>query len=111
MPAKTAAVAATATAVAVAAALPAGVVDRVGTITDLGAYWSLAGKGQSGRTGVGEANNPELVAVIPTQPLISMYRVMVPSTDPTALAGAMMPAYGNTAAAWMHSRNHAASQL
>ena len=103
VPAKTAAVAATATAVAVPEALPAGVVDRVGTITDLGAYWSLAGKGQSGRTGQGEANNPELVAVIPTQPLISMYRVMVPSTDPTALAGAMMPAYGNTAAAWMQS--------
>ena len=28
---------------------------------------------------------------------------MVPSTDPTALAGAMMSAYGNTAAAWMQS--------
>ena len=64
MPAKTAAVAATATAVAVAAALPAGVVDRVGTITDLGAYWSLAGKGQSGRTGQGEANCPALTLLL-----------------------------------------------
>ena len=102
VPAKTAAVAATATTAAVAAALPAGVVDRVGTITDLGAYWSLAGKGQSGRTGQGEAA-ADLAAVIPTQSLASMYRVMVPSTDPTALAGAMMSAYGNTAAAWMQS--------
>ena len=102
-PAKTAAVAATATTAAVPEALPAGVADRVGTITDLGAYWSLAGKGQSGRTGLGEENLPELAAVIPTQPIISMYRVMVPSTDPTATAGAMMPAYGNTAAAWMQS--------
>ena len=102
VPAKTAAVAATATAVAVAAALPAGVVDRVGTIDDKGGYWSLAGKGQSGRTGQDE-KALALTAIIPTQSLVSMYRVMVPSTDPTALAGAMMSAYGNTAAAWMQS--------
>ena len=69
VPAKTAAVAATATTAAVAAALPAGVVDRVGTITDLGAYWSLAGKGQSGRTGQGE-KAADLAAVIPTQNLM-----------------------------------------
>ena len=74
VPAKTAAVAATATAVAVPEALPAGVVDRVGTV-GAGGYWSLAGKGQSGRTGLGEANNPESnVALIPTQALISMQR-------------------------------------
>ena len=55
-PAKTAAVAATATALAkFLRQLPAGVTDRVGTITDAGAYWSIAGKGQSGRTGEGEA--------------------------------------------------------
>ena len=101
-PAKTAAVAATATTAAVPAALPSGVVDRVGTITDAGAYWSLAGKGQSGRSGVGE-EALQLAAVVPTQSIISMYRVMVPSTDPTAAAGAMMPAYGNTSAAWMQS--------
>ena len=34
--------------------LPAGVKDRVGTIDAKGAVWSLAGKGQSGRTGAGE---------------------------------------------------------
>ena len=102
VPAKTAAVAATATTKAVPAALPAGVVDRVGTIDDKGGYWSLAGKGQSGRTGFGE-DAADLTAIIPTQNLISMYRVMVPSTDLTALAGAMMPAYGNMAASWMSS--------
>ena len=101
-PAKTAAVAATATTAAVPAALPAGVTDRIGTITDAGAYWSIAGKGQSGRTGQGEFAT-DLVAVIPTQPVVSMYRVMVPSTAAGAAAGAMMPAYGNTSAAWMAS--------
>ncbi len=101
-PAKTAAVAATATTKAVPAALPAGVTDRIGTIDDKGGYWSIAGKGQSGRTGQGESAG-ELLAVVPTQPVVSMYRVMVPSTAAGAAAGAMMPAYGNTSAAWMAS--------
>ena len=101
-PAKTAAVAATATTKAVPAALPAGVTDRIGTIDDKGGYWSVAGKGQSGRTGQGESAG-ELLAVVPTQPVVSMYRVMVPSTAAGAAAGAMMPAYGNTSAAWMAS--------
>ena len=101
-PAKTAAVAATATTKAVPAALPAGVTDRIGTIDDKGGYWSIAGKGQSGRTGQGESAT-DLIAVIPTQPVVSMYRVMVPSTAADAAAGAMMPAYGNTSAAWMAS--------
>ena len=92
-PAKTAAVAATATALAVPAALPAGVTDRVGTITDAGAYWSIAGKGQSGRTGEGEGA-AELTAVVQTQAIISMYRV-ADATDK------LMD--GNTAAAWTQS--------
>ena len=108
-PAKTAAVAATATTAAVPAALPAGVVDRVGTITELGGYWSLAGKGQSGRTGYGEKKT-DLTAVVPTLELISMYRMMVPDTSAGAAAGAMMPAYGNTAAAWMQSTPPAVNQ-
>ena len=95
VPAKTAAVAATATTEAVPAALPAGVVDRVGTINDKGGYWSLAGKGQSGRTGFGEAAG-DLTAIIPTQNLISMYRVT------KADAAGNVP-LGNTAAAWMQS--------
>ena len=102
VPAKTAAVAATATTAAVSAALPTGVSDRIGTIDDAGAYWSIAGKGQSGRTGEGETAG-ELLAVVPTQAVASMYRAMVPSTAVGAAAGAMMPAYGNTAAAWMQS--------
>ena len=108
-PAKTAAVAATATTAAVPAALPAGVVDRVGTITELGGYWSLAGKGQSGRTGYGEKKT-DLTAIVPTLELISMYRMMVPDTSAGAAAGAMMPAYGNTAAAWMQSTPPAVNQ-
>ena len=92
--AKTAAVAATATALAVPAALPAGVADRVGTITDLGGYWSLTGKGQSGRTGV-EENLPELTAIVPTQALASMYRVVNATTSEEL--------DGNTAAAWIQS--------
>ena len=92
-PAKTAAVAATATTLAVPAALPAGVTDRVGTITDAGAYWSIVGKGQRGRTGQGEAA-AELTAIVQTQAIISMYRV----ADAT---GKLMD--GNTAAAWAQS--------
>ena len=92
-PAKTAAVAATATTLAVPAALPAGVTDRVGTITDAGAYWSIAGKGQSGRTGQGEGA-AALTAVVQTQAIISMYRV-ADATDK------LMD--GNTAAAWTQS--------
>ncbi len=95
VPAKTAAVAATATTAAVPVALPTGVSDRVGTITDTGAYWSIAGKGQSGRTGHGETAG-ELIAVVPTQAVISMYRVMMMD------ASGNMP-MGNTAAAWMQS--------
>ena len=92
-PAMTAAVAATATTAAVPAALPAGVTDRIGTIDALGAYWSIAGKGQSGRTGAGEGA-ADLTAIIPTQPIISMYRMM----DATGKV-----ADGTLAASWMQS--------
>ena len=47
--------------------------DRVGTVGKEG-FWSIAGKGQSGRTGVGEAPG-DVVAVTPTQTLISMQRM------------------------------------
>ena len=92
-PAMTAAVAATATTPAVPAALPAGVTDRIGTIDALGAYWSIAGKGQSGRTGAGE-EAAALTAVVQTQPIISMYRMM----DATGKV-----ADGTMAASWMQS--------
>ena len=84
------------------AALPAGVTDRIGTIDALGTYWSPAGIGQSGRTGQGEAAT-DLAAVIPTQAVASMYRVMVPSTAVAAAVGAMMVADGTKASSWMQS--------
>ena len=74
--------------------LPAGVKDRVGTIDAKGAVWSLAGKGQSGRTGAGE-KAADLTAIIPTQPLISMYRMM----DATG----NQAADGTMASSWMAS--------
>ena len=59
---------------AVAALDATKVADTVGTIGTSG-YWSITGKGQSGRTGVGEAPG-DVVAVTPTQALISMQRVI-----------------------------------
>ena len=73
--------------------LPTGVKDRVGTIDAKGGIWSIAGKGQSGRTGTGEAVI-ELAAVVPTQSLISMYRMM----DATGKADD-----GTMASSWMAS--------
>ena len=68
--------------------------DRVGTVGAHG-HWSVAGtgKGQSGRTGVGEAPS-DLAAVTPTQPLISMQRVI----DATGVA-----ADGTMASSWVQS--------
>ena len=74
--------------------LPAGVKDRVGTIDATGGVWSIAGKGQSGRTGTKEAVL-DLAAVAPTQPLISMYRMM----DATG----NQAADGTMASSWMAS--------
>ena len=74
-------------------ALPAGVMDRVGTIDEKGAYWSITGKGQSGRSGEGEAA-ADIVAVVPTQAIISMYRV----ADADG-----MPMNGQMASSWMAS--------
>ena len=59
---------------AVAALDATKVADTVGTVGASG-YWSIAGTGQSGRTGVGEAPG-DIVAVTPTRPLISMQRVI-----------------------------------
>ena len=64
--------------------LPTGVKDRVGTIDSTGIVWSLAGKGQNGRTGVGEEAG-QLVAVAPKRALKSMYRLpSVAGEDGTA---------------------------
>ncbi len=78
------------------AVLPAGVSDRIGTITAAGAYWSLVSKGQNGRSGQGESKTTgDLLAVAPTQPIISMYRVMDATTGE--------PEDGRTAANWLAS--------
>ena len=66
--------------------------DRVGTVGASG-YWSVAGKGQSGRTGIDE-EPLELTPVTPTQALISMQRVI----DATGVA-----ADGTAPASWAAS--------
>ena len=71
--------------------------DRVGTVGASG-FWGdqVAGKGQSGRTGVGEAPG-DLAAVTPTQALISMQRVIdatgvaADGTAPTSWAASTPP--------------------
>ena len=60
--------------------------DRAGTIDATGAYWSVAGIGQSGRTGTGE-KAADIVAVVPTQELISMQRTI---EQVTIVAGAVV---------------------
>ena len=93
------AVAATAT-----MALPGRVTDRVGTLDAKGAYWSPAGKGQTGRSGTGEGEaTGGRVPFVATVPIVSMYRGMVPDTSVGAAVGAMMAADGQTAASWISS--------
>ena len=97
------AVAATATAPATMA-LPGRVVDRIGTLDAKGAYWSPATKGHSGRSGTGEGEaTGGRVDFVPTVPIVSMYRGMVPDTSTGAAVGAMMAADGQMAASWMSS--------
>ena len=97
------AVAATATAPATMA-LPGRVVDRIGTLDAKGAYWSPATKGHSGRSGTGEGEaTGGRIDFVPTVPIVSMYRGMVPDTSTGAAVGAMMAADGQTAASWMSS--------
>ena len=96
------AVAATATAPATIA-LPGRVTDRVGTLDAKGAYWSPAGKGQTGRSGTGEAESGPGRTGVATVPIVSMYRGMVPDTSTGAAVGAMMPDDGQMAASWISS--------
>ena len=53
--------------------LPYGVTDRIGTVDAQNKYWSIVGKGQSGRTGQGETVAAR--AGVPRLDVISMYRV------------------------------------
>ena len=66
--------------------------DRVGTV-GAGGFWSIAGKGQSGRTGINEAPG-ETIAVAPTQALISMQR---------SISATGAPADGTLATSWAAS--------
>ncbi len=65
--------------------------DRVGTVDAVNGYWSLAGKGQSGRTA--EKIQGKSVDAVPTVALISMNRVMSAGTV----------ASGTMASSWMQS--------
>ena len=56
------------------------VADRIGTV-GVGGHWELINKGQPGRTGTGE-KAADVVAVVPTQALISMQRVMNAAGSP-----------------------------
>ena len=73
--------------------VPSLIMDRVGTITETGTetgtYWSITGKGQSGRTGTGELGKS-----VPTHPIISMSRVMDATGEPME---------GRMASSWMQS--------
>ena len=73
--------------------LTTGVVDTVGT-AGTGGFWSIAGKGQSGRTGTGE-QAADVVAVVPTLELISMQRTL--NADGT-------PADGTLEGSWVQSK-------
>ena len=61
------------------------VADRVGTVGSSG-HWQISGKGQSGRSGTDEQAT-DVVAVVPTQALISMQRLM--GADGTAADGTL----------------------
>ena len=79
------------------------IIDVIGTkASDTGLSWSIAGKGQSGRTNIDVARTEEHV-LTPTTPLISMYRKMVPDTSATAAAGAMVPGDGTLASSWVQT--------
>ena len=76
------------------------IIDIIGTkASDTGLRWSIAGKGQSGRTNIDTARVEHQV-LTPTTPLISMYRAMVADTSVGAAAGAMMPGDGTMAKSW-----------
>ena len=82
---------------------PGEIIDVIGTKrSDTGLSWSLAGKGQNGRSNIDIARAEQHV-LTPTTPLISMYRVMEPDTSADAAAGAMVPADGTFDTSWMQT--------
>ena len=75
--------------------------DAVGTV-GAGGYWSIAGIGQGGRTGVGEAPG-DLIAVTPTQAIISMQRALDQSGNMGSLTDATVGSDGTSAKNWAAS--------
>ena len=70
------------------------IIDIIGTkASDTGLSWSIAGKGQSGRSGIDRARAEQQV-LTPTTPLISMYRTM--NADGT-------PSDGTLSGSWMQT--------
>ena len=76
------------------------IIDVIGTKDAKGLTWSIAGKGQNGRSNIDIARAEEQV-LTPTTPLESMYRMMVADTSATATVGAMVPGDGQMAATWV----------
>ena len=75
---------------------PGEIIDIIGTkASDTGLSWSIAGKGQSGRSNIDIARALQHV-LTPTTPLISMYRMM-DATDMTK------PADGTMASSWVQT--------
>ena len=82
---------------------PGEIIDIIGTkASDTGLSWSIAGKGQNGRSNIDIARAEQHV-LTPTTPLASMYRVMVADTSTGAAAGAMKPGDGTLAGSWMQT--------
>ena len=82
--------------------------DRVGTIDANGAYWNIGGKGQSGRSGTGEAG-PDIVATVPTEPIVSMQRTyetksaLLATEDVLIVFTDKVAADGQSASGWAQS--------
>ena len=99
---KTSAASITAAAVAAATTPAAKAAVTLAGATQRDVYWRIVGKGQSGRSGI-DIGAADVAPIAPIQKIISMYRVMVPSTAVGAAAGAMMMGDGTMASSWMQS--------
>ena len=78
------------------------IIDMIGAKDAKGLTWSIAGKGQNGRSNIDIARTSAQV-LTPTTPLISMYRKMVADTTTGATVGAMVPGDGQMAASWVQT--------
>ena len=92
---KTSAASITAAAVAAATTPAAFAAAAAAAATTRDVYWSLAGKGQSGRTGI-DKGDADVAAIQPTEKLVSMYRGMDTLTS--------KPKDGTMAGSWTASK-------